>query len=143
MDATRPISSIISLPPKREDNGAYMVGRKNAASRQDPVRIDAEQGLSAKRQHAQAQTAIARKTAVVPVDLRDIQQTFVSPREPADRLHTPYSAQFLTQQLSQQDEADLPHDPAHTHRQAAAAYDNNLGLTATVIGFAGRAERIA
>ena len=137
MDISRPIASIVPLPPKRDDSNASFHSRNNAASRRDPDRVEAERDLATERQQS------AQNSNTAPIQFRDIQPTFISSREMKEIEHFPYSAQFLTQQLAQQEDDIASPDPVRAHSRAASAYDNSLSLTATVLGFEGRAERLA
>ncbi|MEX1036826.1 MAG: hypothetical protein WDZ54_12805 [Sneathiella sp.] len=143
MEITRPIANIVPLPSKRDDADAYLFGRKSTASRRDSAPIESGQDLAAKRQQSQPNTETAKNPSNAPIQLRDIQPTFLSSREIKDAAHSPYSAQFLAQQLGQQEADMVSVSPMHAHGRAAAAYDSSLSLTATVIGFEGRAERLA
>ena len=143
MDISRPIASIVPLPPKRDDSNASFHSRNNAASRRDPDRVEAERDLATERQQSRPNPETAQNSNTAPIQFRDIQPTFISSREMKVIEHFPYSAQFLTQQLAQQEDGIASPDPVRAHSRAASAYDNSLSLTATVLGFEGRAERLA
>ncbi|MAZ03520.1 MAG: hypothetical protein CMN56_10305 [Sneathiella sp.] len=105
--------------------------------------MEAERDLSAERQQSRPNSETAQKPSTAPVQLRDIQQTFISARDMKAADHSPYSAQFLTQQLAQQEDRDVDaSDVKRAHIRATAAYDNSLNLTATIMGFDGRMERL-
>tara|TARA_R110000787_G_scaffold7925_4_gene26410 strand:+ start:20629 stop:20949 length:321 start_codon:yes stop_codon:yes gene_type:complete len=105
--------------------------------------MEAERNLSAERQQSRSSSETSQNPSTAPVQLRDIQQTFISAGEMKSADHSPYSAQFLTQQLAQQGSSDVDaSDLKRAHIRATAAYDNSLNLTATIIGFDGRAERL-
>ena len=142
MDISRPIASIVPLPPRRDDGDAYFHSRNAAASRRYSARTEAERDLSAERQQSRPNTETMRKPSAAPIALRDIQPTFISARDMKETDHSPYSAQFLTQQLAQQDSDVDVSDLRRAHSRATAAYDSSLNLTATIMGFEGRAERL-
>ncbi len=142
MEVTRPIASIPALPSKRDGDEGHLYGRKNLRSGESGERNEKTQDLPATHPHVQSKTVAAANSASVPTNLREIQPTFTSNRGSDTYAHLPYSSQFLAQQLGQQDEDIIGLDPTRAHGQATAAYNNSLGLTVTVLGFDGHAERI-
>ena len=54
-----------------------------------------------------------------------------------------YSAPFIAQQIAQGQNEDSNGQPTPAFLRATAAYDDTLGLTATVLGLQGARERIA
>ena len=143
MDVTRAISHILPPLARREEGGAQQFGRRSAATALEDVRVEEIPSPGAGRHHARGDVKTGQETSPVPVRLREIQATFTSTREAGNSPHTAYSAQFLAQQLAQQDDALTEADPAEAHRRATSAYDSSLNLTMTVLGFDGHAERIA
>lgn len=144
MDVTRAISYILPPPARREDGGAQQFGRRSAGTAPEDLRVEKAPSLEAERHHSRDDIIKSnRETSPVPVKLREIQATFTSARETTQSSHTAYSAQFLAQQLAQQNDAMTDADPAEAHRRATSAYGNSLNLTVTVLGFDGHAERIA
>lgn len=143
MDVSRAISNI-HLPQDRRDGGNnYLVGRRNASATPDDARVEKVPSLGTLRDHSQGTVAAGNETAKAPDGLREIQATFTSNRQSDISPHTAYSAQFLAQQLAQQENSMTAADPATAHRRASFAYDNSLNLTVTVLGFDGHVARVA
>ncbi|MCF8466920.1 MAG: hypothetical protein K9G33_05920 [Sneathiella sp.] len=129
MEATRPALGSIRLPAK------------HAALR--AVTFDQKPPSSARQHTANPQRALAvidarERPGSASGFLREINgPVFTSS---ATRLQ---SSQFLAQQIAQYEDAHSNAFPAPTFVHATSAYDNTLGLTATVLGFQGACERVA
>mgnify|MGYP003657628882 CR=1 FL=1 len=92
MDISRPIASIVPLPPKRDDSNASFHSRNNAASRRDSDRVEAERDLATERQQSRPNPETAQNSNTAPIQFRDIQPTFISSREMKVIEHFPYSS---------------------------------------------------
>ncbi|MEP3247907.1 MAG: hypothetical protein ABJN40_06705 [Sneathiella sp.] len=130
---------------RQAETGAYVELKTDDQQRARLNRLidtSDQQGVAGRRRQAILVESDARRPAVTSIFV----QPQAQPKRDLPGLVQPpmgqSSSAFLAQQLSQEDGATMQGTTDPVHQEAAGAYHNTLGLTATVLGLQGTRERL-